>query len=374
MTRAFAPGLQIKRKTVVRRLRELPVTGEVLVEVGQYVEADQVVARASLEGELFIFRIAEQLGIETFEVVNGLKVAEGETIKKGQLICEHRGLFGLFNSRYFAPEDGVVEFISKRTGHLGVRAPSEMLDIEAYISGSVVEVDVGKSVLIETEASFIQGIFGVGGERRGVLKCLSVPLDHELTDLDIPDDCAGSVLVGGTKPQISAITKAAELGACGIVTGSIDDQTLKAYLGYDLGIALTGDEQVPLTLIVTEGFGFIPLAKRIMEMCRELEGSAVSINGATQVRAGAMRPEIIIPRAGNVCNFEDLDSQDLEKGLVEGGRVRLLRVPYFGKLATVLELPQQKERIETGAYARVLRVKIDHASVVTIPRANVELL
>ena len=37
---------------------------------------------------------------------------------------------------------------------------------------------------------------------------------------------------------------------------------LRALLGYDLGVAITGTEQVGFTLILTEGFGTIPMAPK----------------------------------------------------------------------------------------------------------------
>ena len=63
-----------------------------------------------------------------------------------------------------------------------------------------------------------------------------------------------------------------------------------------------------------------------------------------------------------------------DNGLSVGARIRLIRVPYFGRTGVVRELPQELERIETGAWLRVLRAELDDGSCVTVPRANVELV
>ena len=370
-SQAFVPSLQVKKLFHVKCVRELPVAGDVLVELNQQVKPEDVVARAVLQGELYIFRIAEKLGIEPFEVKKGLKVKEGESIQVGQLLCEHLGLFGLFKSSFYAPESGVVDFFSDKTGHLGVRAEPRNLDVVAHIAGTVTKIEANKGVVIESDTAYIQGIFGIGGEKRGTLKKLNVSLDHSLTSEDIPSDCKDCVLVGGTKPDLDAIQTAINYGAKGLVVGSIDDETLKGYLGYDLGIALTGDEQIPMTVIVTEGFGYIPLSERVDQICSELAGNFVSINGATQVRAGAMRPEMIIACNNSLSNS---DTQQENKGLQIGSRVRLIRVPYFGLLAEVVELPTQMEEIPSGAKARILRVKLKNGKIVTVPRSNVELV
>ena len=58
----------------------------------------------------------------------------------------------------------------------------------------------------------------------------------------------------------------------------------------------------------------------------------------------------------------------------EGDVIRIIREPYFGKLAKVKALPNELVKIETESPARVLRAEFTDGKVVTIPRANVELL
>ena len=153
------------------------------------------------------------------------------------------------------------------------------------------------------------------------------------------------------------------------MTGSIDDPTLQAFIGYDLGIALTGDEAIPMTLIVTEGFGEIPMSSRVIKALQPVDGRKVSINGATQVRAGAQRPEIIVWEASD----GDVVDAAAGRGLSIGARVRLIRVPFFRLRGVVEELPHELMQLETGAMARVLKARLDDGRVVYVPRANIEL-
>ena len=80
-----------------------------------------------------------------------------------------------------------------------------------------------------------------------------------------------------------------------IISGGMDDEDLKEILGYDLGVAVTGSEHIGTTLIITEGFGDIAMAERTFNLLKEREGSEAAVNGTTQIRAGVMRPEIVIP-------------------------------------------------------------------------------
>ncbi len=375
MARAYTPGLEVKARTTVQRRRELPLPGKSLVGLGDLVQASTPVLSAELPGDLDIIRVAERLGFEPADVIDGMRVQVGEQISSGQLLCELKTFFGLFTSSLEAPRGGVVEFFTEANAHLGIRQPSTPLEIDAYISGKIVEVEEGKSVLIETSASLIQGIFGVGGERLGIVQCMDVERDHIVTSADIARaqshaDLSKAVLIGGSRFEYDALMAAAEAGASAVVTGSVDAGTLRSFVGHDIGVSITGDEDVPLTLIITEGFGKLPIAARIDELSKDLQGRSASVNGATQVRAGAMRPEIIVPNEEGAQQAKS----DKPAGLEPGARIRVIRVPYFGKLGTVAELPTAPEAIDTGAKVRVLRVTLDDGQTATVPRANVELI
>jgi hypothetical protein len=321
-------------------------------------------------------RVAELLGVPHHEALAKLKVTVGSPVQEGEVLAELRGLWGLFRTVVQAPLSGVVEFASESTGHVGIRAPATTFSLSAYIDGIVKQVDGGRGVVIEAEATFIQGIFGVGGERTGTLRMLPIAPDGVVQADHVPVQCAGCILVGGHSPTYEALQKAATCGATGFVTGSIDDITLQKFVGYDIGIALTGDEPISMTLIITEGFGALPMNGRLYEMLSACAGAHASINGATQVRAGALRPEIITTPSINQDGAEAAVSQSQrERGLDVGSRVRLIRVPYFGLHGTIVELPHELVQIESGAHARVAKISLDGSTQqVVVPRANLELV
>jgi hypothetical protein len=307
-------------------------------------------------------------------------VHEGVSVENGDIIAELRGLWGLFRTTVEAPISGRIEFISQATGHVGIRAPSTTISIRAYIDGTVERVEAGRGAVIVTEATLVQGIFGVGGERIGAISMLPISADQRVEQQHIPLDCKDAVLVGGHSPSVSALYAAAERGAVGFITGSIDDANLARYVGYDIGIALTGDEPVPMTLIITEGFGALPMNERVLSILQRAAGASASINGATQVRAGAQRPEIITKVTQSGVLPVGTMAFTAGGGLQVGSRVRIIRVPYFGQQGTVTALPKELTQIETGAIARVARVILEPVEAggvtreVVVPRANIELV
>ena len=63
-----------------------------------------------------------------------------------------------------------------------------------------------------------------------------------------------------------------------------------------------------------------------------------------------------------------------ETGVVVGDEVRIIREPYFGKIGTIKSLPSKLKEIETGAKVRIMDVELADGKVVTVPRANVEII
>lgn len=373
MGTAYTPGLTVSANTVILKTRRLPIKGEVLVQEGDMVQPDTVVARALLPGILQTVRVAQTLGIEPKQIRSALKVKEGDTVEKDQVIAETKGFLGLFRGVAKSPVTGTVELISEVTGHVGVRQPPTVIDVNAYVQGRVVKVLPQEGAVIETQGALIQGIFGVGGERRGILRVLVNNPNETLTAQHIPNDVAGQILVGGATIEADAITRAAEQGAVGIVVGGIRDTDLVRYLGHDIGVAITGSEDIPLSIIVTEGFGAIQMASRTFRLLKSLEGKTASINGATQIRAGVIRPEIIVPLEAPAQLPESPPAREAQL-LDIGSAVRIIREPYFGQLGTVVELPPELMEIESGTHARVLKARLNDGSVVVVPRANVEII
>jgi len=195
------------------------------------------------------------------------------------------------------------------------------------------------------------------------------PLDAAL----IKPDMKGAVVVGGARVTAAAVKAAQAAGVAAIVSGGIDDSDLKEILGYDLGVAITGTEKIGLTIVITEGFGDIAMAERTFALLKGYEGREASVNGATQIRAGVMRPEIVIARS--TSDAAPHQGTRPEEGLLEiGTQVRLIRDPFFGLLGSVSALPNEPAVLGSGSKARVLEVALADGRRVTVPRANVELI
>ncbi len=371
MAHGYTPGLRITDNTIIRKRRRLPLPGSVLVEAGQAVQAEDIVAATELPGNVVTVNIAHELNIPPEEVSRVVVVNEGDHVQAGDLLAEVKALWGIFHSTARSPVEGTVESISDVTGQVLLRGRPLPVQVKAYISGTVVEVFEDEGVTIECHGALVQGIIGLGRETYGELRCLvDAPTEVLTADL-VDDDCAGKILVGGSLVTYDTLQAAVAAGASGIVCGGINDTDIDRFLGYPLGVAITGQEDKPLTLVITEGFGRIPMSDRAFGLLRDHEGQRASMNGATQIRAGVIRPEVIVSHQASVSRqAEPLQ----EPQLAAGQLIRLIREPYFGLLATIVELPEELQMIETESKVRVLKARLEDGRQVVVPRANVELI
>lgn len=375
MAHSYTPGLTVTERTVVRKRRLLPIPGTVLCKVGDQVKPGTVVARAELAGKVHVINVANLLGVAPDEVQDYLIKKPGDAIQKDDILAENKPFMKWLKTEVRSPVQGTVESISAVTGQLLLREPPRLLDLLGYVHGTVVEVIPNQGATVETECSFVQGIFGIGGETWGeVVIAVSAP-DQTLTASHVFPDWKGKIVVGGSFLGMDVMKKAKEVGVAALVVGGIHDKDLRELLGYDLGVAITGTERVGLTLIVTEGFGSIPMAGKTFALLGRHVGQQASVSGATQIRAGVIRPEILIPRGAGAGRRQDGGVAGTEiTGIKVGDQVRVIRDPLFGQIGSVAALPADLQAIETESQVRVLEIEFSDRRRAVIPRANVEII
>jgi hypothetical protein len=373
MGHAYTPGLLVTAHLIVTKHRILPLKGDVIVKVGDHVDPDTVVAKTDLPGAVEPINVANLLGVPPEDVPMCMLKQVGERVTQGELIGQSKSFFGLFKSDAKSKTDGTIESVSHVTGQVLLRGNPIPVEVKAYVKGEVVEIYEKEGVAVRALAMFVQGIFGIGGETHGNVHLAVADPAEVLDEAHIKDEHRDCVVVGGSLVTASALKKAIKVGARAIVVGGFDDQDLRDFLGHDLGVAITGSEDLGITLVVTEGFGQINMAGRTFELLKKAEGMEASVNGATQIRAGVIRPEVVIPlaigaEAGSTNGNED------SRGLAIGSPIRIIRDPYFGQLGKVSALPSELQKLESESMARILEVELFGGERATIPRANVEAL
>lgn len=374
MTCALGPTLTAASSLLVRRRRILPVPGEVLVEVGQEVGLLEVVAQALEPGALRPVNAAAVLGVAPREIGPLMRKRPGDAVREGEVLAERRALFGLFTSALRSPIDGTVETVSDISGQVMLRAAARSISLCAFLPGRVVSIIADRGVEIEGRAAIVQGIAGIGKEAFGPLVRVDERPGSPLVPERITAAHRGAVVFSGGWVSGAALHRLVEVGAAGLVAGSARGLDLLGFAGYDWNPACTGGEDSHLTVVLTEGFGEIPMADRVFALLSSLAGREVAVDGTTQVRAGAIRPEIVAAPLADIPSAMRQEGEATRARIAVGDRVRIVRGREFGAVGRVARIPEAPVVLATGASALAFEVALPGERIAVVPRPNVEFL
>jgi hypothetical protein len=275
--------------------RRLPTRGEVLVEAGQQVQPETVIAKGIVPNpELHDLKLFTQLRVEPEMVKDYMTKSEGEQVTRDEVIAVSRSFFTRQTRVSRSPVDGFIERVSTLNGRVFIRGNPLDVKVSAYIPGVVKEIIPDEGAVVETSGIRLEGAFGIGGEAYGDIIHVADP-DTPISSENISSEHKGKIIVGGSIATLDALRAAVNVGAKGIIVGGVDQKDLTYFLGYEIGVPVTGNEQTGLTLIMTGGFGVKPMNETLFETLRDHSGRLACINGATQIRSRAIRPEIILP-------------------------------------------------------------------------------
>jgi hypothetical protein len=163
--------------------------------------------------------------------------------------------------------------------------------------------------------------------------------DRELTSDNIADTWKGGIVLAGMTAGVPALTKLREIGAAGVIMGSVPEGDIRRFLtegqmdlsgfwssvtGINGDVAHAGVDS-PFVIVVTEGFGRRPMADQIFDLIRSHQGESVSISARTALGDRLTRPEIYLTGDEALGDGTDDTPRDgREVRLVDTGLVSVL--------------------------------------------------
>ncbi|MCF7794085.1 MAG: glutamate mutase L [Candidatus Cloacimonetes bacterium] len=234
-------------------------------------------------------KVAKKLNVKPHNIVGYMKKSLNDFVYAGDIIASK--IIDVGETRHpmlvSAPNTGTIKEINKETGTVIVQYDKEPYQRQAGISGEVISIQDKHSATIEFEGSCLNGIIGFGSEAWGKIKFLE-------KQAEISKAADSDIVVFAGKIDLAFLQKAVDKKVSGVVAASIDKADLVKFIGDEIGVALTGNEAIPFPLILTEGFGEFSMFQDYAEFLQQNNGKSVYINGHTQIRAGVVRPKIII--------------------------------------------------------------------------------
>ncbi len=226
--------------------------------------------------------IAKPLEVPPKQIRRYLKFEVGDFVQGGEVLA--RSSDKMFPVT--APTTGTLKEIDTAEGTVTLQYDLKPVELRSFVSGRVARADDRLYAEIEGHGTILYGRIGFGHENVGPL----ATLDRGRTPTA---DLAGSVLATFDPVDEQTLRACAAAGIAGLIAPSLRSIDWVAFSGREIGVALTGDEDIPFTLLLTEGFGRRPMNASYRTYLAQAAGRAASLSGRTQIRAGVVRPMAI---------------------------------------------------------------------------------
>lgn len=347
-----APVTHVLALTEIRRARFLPLRGRVTARVGQKVNATDVVAEAPQTGQHVLLDIRRALKVARIDQANSLIERKvGEKLEAGDVVAQAGGLF---QRVVRTPIAGMVMAITG--GQVLIEAQGAPLALLAGVSGTVSEVMPDRGVIIETSGALVQGAWGNGKIEVGLLLSLANTPDMELTRANLDVSMRGAVVLAGTCQKADALQAVGELPLRGLILASMSAELIPLA------------QQLPLPVIVLEGFGRMPMNSAAYRLLTSSEKRDVCLNAAAWDAYSGERPEVVIPLPAE--GRPAAESTEFRTGQT----VRVIGAPYTGQLATLEQFRPGLTRLANGLRAPSAAVRLENGEAVVVPLANLDVL
>ncbi len=271
--------------------RFLRTPGEIAVAVGDRVEPTSSIGSASGgAGRTITLHLARELGVTPDTVKRYLTKPIGSHFDSGESVARARK--GLRTVTSDTPEAGRLSEVNDVSGTATIIPEAGSQSLESLVYGEVASIVDGRGVIIRAGGARIRGAIALGADNTGQIKIAVDRHDRELTPDGVTQDYRGTLVLGGMTVGASAIRKLADVGARGIIVGSISESDVRRlassngperpaqsfWQAWSTNGPLAPDlEQYGFTIFVTEGFGRKPMSSTIFSFISDREGQTASV-------------------------------------------------------------------------------------------------
>lgn len=337
----------------ISRRRVLPVAGNVLVRVGQGVQATDVIAEAVVAPQHISLNIERGLGVPRDKIKDYMHREIGDAVPEGGVIASRKGLVSRLVR---APRPGTLVAIGGGQTLLQVSSPP--FKLIAGIPGAVVSVEADYGAVIETRGVWVQGVWGNGLTAVGSLNVVAESPDHILKDTHLESDISGTIALAGhcSDPAVLERARANQLG--GLILGSMAARLMPVAA------------RMPYPIIVVEGFGSISFNQVAFGLLGDNEQRDTTLNAAQYNLDTGDRPEIVIP----LPDAGEPPAPTAPAQLETGAQVRVLRAPHKSKVGTVSQIPSGLHRFPNGLRHPAVQIEFGGQEKAVVPVANIEVI
>ncbi len=349
----IAPVTNIQELITVQRNRLLPADGQVLSEIGDRLEAKDVIAHSNFGNQHIMLDASTALGMSPKRAATFLQRQVGDSIEKGAILAGKRA----FAARLLrSPVAGQIVAING--SQLLIQINEESSKLYARMPGKVVRIIPNRGVELKFIGSWIEGAWGNGAFNDGFLHFQSDDPAYTLNADDIDMNLKDSLVIAGHCARKQTLQLASQVPIAGLILGSIATRLIP--------IA----EQMPFPIMLTEGFGEIPMNRLAFKLFNSGAKEKITINAQHENEFENQHPEAFIPIDNAGSPPRSVEAQSFRVGL----SVRILSNPYIGEIGEISALMPSSTLYPSGIRAPGAEIVLKDGSATVIPLANLEVL
>ncbi len=258
-----------------------PVRGRI-----EYIDANTGMIVASeiqdYSGKPLTVSFAEKLLLSPKKAARYLTKAKGDFVYQGDLLGRRleKTSDGAPPVLIKAPGTGTITDIDTGTGTLTITYLHQPLEFPSHVNGVVRNVVPGQSLELVCRGKKLEGQIAFGKDCHGEFQVFSAPEDIR--------DVQNRIVALTFPPDRNLLKSIADKGARGVVCHMMDATELTTWLDFEPGVINTGNESLPLTILVLRGFGD-QLMPSALQSALSTQHFAW-LNPHTRIRAGVVRP------------------------------------------------------------------------------------
>ncbi|MBW6514493.1 MAG: glutamate mutase L [Candidatus Syntrophosphaera sp.] len=213
-----------------------------------------------------------------------LKVQQGDFVYQGEVLARRLEKTGEGAPPVLvkAPSTGTITEIDAENGTLTITYLHQPLEFHAHVHGTVTDIVPSQSLRISYESARLEGKIAFGRECHGRFLLFRSPEEIRTSD---PSE---SIVALPFPPDREILKSLADKGARGLICHELDATELTAFMGFEPGVINTGNEALPLTVMVLSGFGNTPMPESLVLDLSSRQ--SCHLNPHTRIRAGVVRP------------------------------------------------------------------------------------
>ncbi len=348
----LAPVTHYLSMVKIRRRRVHPGPVRLVVRKGQYLSTGDNIALDPLSGGHLLVDIERGLGLTQEDADKAIQCQVGEAIKAGDVLA---GPVGISHRVVRALRDGRI--VWAREGKILIELEIEPIALKASMPGEVEALFPERGIEMVAFGSLVQGVWGNGQIRSGMVRMLSKNPDQALSADMMDLEVRGSIVVAGHCDNSSTLQAAVDLGVGGIIFSSMDP------------ILVSQAIRAPFPIILVEGFGRRTMNPVAFEVLLSCDGKDASLNAEQWDRHSGCRPEVIIPAQVE----EEIQAPAEAQLFAPGCKVRVLGSFFGSRIGRLVELHRQV-LLPNGLKADSAVLTLEGEEIVSLPLANLEVL